>query len=156
MLIGLFIFVLALFVILTYTRYQPSFGGVEQTTEAMEHKFFRLPLTKAAPGNSFLAELKANNTFYDASLTIDEFVYVLITEGQMQNATLLLKNISVWVPSHIGFNYSVNNQEIYSKEALSLSKSESTVKLSQQKLTLVALNITKVYDLAVTKLEVWQ
>ncbi len=155
-LIGLFIFVLALFLIASYSTFTPSLGSVDQTLQAMQQRFFELPLTKADPGNAFLASLKENNSLYNPSFTIDEFIYVLYNNSQLANATLLLANISTWVPANVGFNYSLDGHEIYSKQALSKTMQESDVKLSQKKLTLVSANITTSYELAITKLEIWQ
>ncbi len=154
--IGLFIFLIAIFIITSYSRFSPSFGSVEQTMNALEYKFFRQPLTKVDPGNPFLAMLKENNSLYSSSFTVDEYVYVLYNNSDPVNASALLANLSTWLPANVGFNYTIDGLEIYSQQAASKTLEESGVKISSKKLTLVSANITTFYDLAITELVIWQ
>lgn len=154
--IGLFIFVLAIFIIASYVNFSPSSSSAEQTMDSLTHKLFRLSLIKTDPGNSLLTEFKLNNSLYDSSFTVDEFVFILVNHSQQQNASLLLENLTYWVPANVGFNYSLNGQEIYSRQTISKTLQESTLKLTQKKITLVAANITTAYDMALTELVIWQ
>lgn len=155
-LIGMFIFIVTIFLIFGYTSFQPSLGGAKQTLDIAEQKFFALPLSKVDSGNAFLAILKNSHPDYKSTYTVDEFVYLLYNKSDMVNASLLIGNLTEWIPANMGFNYSINGQEIYSRQAISKSMDQSSVKLAQKKITLLSPNITTQYDLAITEVVVWQ
>lgn len=155
--LGIFIFVMSIVIMLSFNVFLPSSSDVQQRMETLTEDLFVTQLQDADISNTHVNYLRFNkNPYYSPYISIDQLVYLLYNHSQLENATKLIGNTTSWLPPTFGINYTINGEEIYSRQAQTITLEESLTGLIKTKITMVSSNVTSFYDPVVTKLEIWQ
>lgn len=159
-LIGVLIFATTVFIISGFSTSTPSSIAINQQLDLLSTQLFQTELRNTDINNDFLFNLKQNNSLYDPFLTLDEFIYELILHDDSANATLLIQNITSWLPETFGFNYSIDNgvniTTVYFVNSSISTYEGSRSRMSREKITLLGSNITTYRAPAFSVMVVWR
>lgn len=152
-LIGVLVFFVTIAIISSFHVSAPSLGGVEQTLGLLTNDLYTIALANISD-NPAIIEL--NLTVFDKGMSIDDLVLQLVKSGNKSQAVLVITNATAWLPQQFGFEYSLDNVSIYKKSSLLISKNDSSVMLSQKKISLFTPSLNSPFSSGVTEVTLWQ
>lgn len=152
--IGSFIFIVTLLLILSFKLSYVDTNTLNNKLDGFTNVLFKNQVNSYI--NAYKEELKENpETWPSSLLTTDELIYYLYESGYEEEASLLVQNLSsVLLPNHIGINYTIDGEEVYSR--LGNKKENSLISFSNKKITYMVINSKDFFDPVITEVAVWQ
>lgn len=154
MFLGSFILLITLILVFSFTFSEPELDNLQTKLNGFTTIVFKSPISSYS--NDVLSELTQNeNLLINPDMTMDEFVYFLVLNGKINNATSLIASMSsLIIPSNMGLRYVVNNTEIYIQNEDKMNKSNALI--ADRKITFKVFNSTSYLDKTITEVEIWQ
>lgn len=153
--IGSFIFLVTLFLILSFKVSAPETEGLSAKIDSFTQVVFELPVSSYE--NSYKDSLKSNKELWPSPLlTTDELIYYLYSNGYNETAYNLTKSLTFMLLSdYVGINYSVDGQTVYIRHADKKERSQTVI--SNRKITYDLINATSYFSVPVkTEVILWQ
>lgn len=158
-LIGIMIFSMTVFIISGFNVYDPSDGAIVQHLDLVSQDLFETQALYMDSSSQFLQDLRKNPHYVEEE-TLDEFIYSLYLSGDVVSPSYLVGNVTNWIESSYGINYSIDTGDetitIYYRESETTSYEDSSTSFSREKATLLGSNITHYIKPAFSKVVLWR
>lgn len=152
--IGVFIFIITLFLVNSFQVPKSTLGGAQDQLDLLADDLFTIQVVEFG---SIIQDTVHPNYTTDLTLTVDQLVYILYTDNQTQQARNLVGNLSTWLPSHFGFEYSVNGSVIYGRNTITgVMQNQSDVRLTRKKITALEPTLNTSYPFTVSEVVLWR
>ena len=164
--IGILIFATTVFIIAGFNTFKPSNDALTQQLDLLSADFYETELRDIDITSDFFLDLKQNNPDYDPYQTVDEFVYSLVIDGLTSEATILVGNLTTWLVSSYGVNYSITyyssslsdnvTETIYYRNSTITTHEDSRSSLTREKVTILRSSIYNHIPVGFSTLEIWR
>lgn len=150
--IGVFIFVMTILIISSFSVPKTSLGAVEQNLDVVAIDFFETTVGEFKSVDPNLYDSLPYEFVRDPSLSLDELIYYLHYEGRNDLAREVVISSTSWLPSNYGFSYGVRTFSYTRDKA---GSSDILMNLSMKKMTIVLVSIDEILPTGTTVISVW-
>lgn len=159
-LIGILIFATTVFIIAGFNTFKPSTGALSQQLDLLSADLYETELRNVDITSDFFIDLKQNHPLYDPYITVDEFVYFLVLSNEVNQASLLVGNLTSWLVPSYGINYSItygsNIVTIFYRNSTITTYEDSRSSLAREKVTVLGSNMTHFIEPGFSSVAIWR
>jgi len=170
-LIAAFIFLVTVLTLFSFRSFTPSLEGSTQSIDNVYGSLCMTEIKDIGGNNPSLFQLQMSNYSCPRSFTIDECLWLLYYNLNLNNVTnisnhpnyplwinysgAIISNSTSWLSDNYGFTFSIDGNLLYYKPASITTFENSSTKLSRRKITVLTPNVTFTAEPVISEVVVW-